>query len=73
MLAAVAQGERTVASHVHIPDLDVGLPFVQVVLARQRFAHPPVARLVVDGDHLQFQFCRIIDDGKQPHLAHEPR
>ena len=57
VLAAVAQGERTVAAHVHIPDLDVGLPFAQVVLPRQRLAHPPVARLVVDGGHLQLQFC----------------
>ena len=39
----VAQRQGTVTPHIDIPDLNVGLPLVQVVLARQRFAQMPVA------------------------------
>ncbi len=40
---------------------------------RQRLAHAPVARLVVDGRDLDLGLLLVVDDGKQSQLAHQLR
>lgn len=73
VVLVVHQGDRAVAAHVDVVDLDVRFPVAEVVLCGQRIADGVIAAVVVDCRYVDCVEAVVVKDREQFQVAHHGR